>query len=65
MDAIRRFVELQGNGDEAEAKIIVAIRSLVVVAVSGTAVPGIVVPAAAADHTIPTLWYLTFIFKKS
>ena len=64
MDAIRLSCELQGNGDEAEADIVVAVCRLVVVAVSGTAVRSIVVPAAAADHAVPTLWRLTFFYAQ-
>ena len=60
MEAIRHSCELQGNGNEAEADLIVAVGSLVVVAVGDTAVWSIRIPTAAANHAVPALWRLTF-----
>ena len=57
-DAVRTSCELEG---EAEADVIVAIRRRVVVAISGAAVLGVVVPAAAAIHAVRALWRLTLI----
>ena len=50
------------SGEQAEAVVPVALRRLVPVAVRGTAVPGVVVPAAAAEHAVCSLdLRLTFI----
>ncbi len=55
VEAIRPSRELEG---EAEADIVVAVVRLVVVAVRGAAVLRIVVPVAAAQHAVRTLWRL-------
>ena len=43
-----------GDEDHAEPDIVVAIAGIVVVAVRGPAVPGIVVPGTAAQHAVRT-----------
>lgn len=45
------FVVLSSEG-QAQAEVVVAVRRRVVVAVSRTAVPRVVVPAAAAVHAV-------------
>ena len=54
MDVIRLSRELEGDS-EAEAKVVVPVRRLVVVAIGGAAVLRFVVPAAAAIHTVVAL----------
>jgi hypothetical protein len=59
--AIRPHYELE---DEAEAEIVVAVRRLVVVAVSGAAILRIVVPAAAAIHAVLALMQTDLLCAK-
>lgn len=60
--AIRQHYELEG---EAEADIVVAVRRLVVVAISRAAVLSIVVPAAAAIHAVLALYAIGPFKRKS
>jgi len=53
--------ELGGRGD-AEPNVVVAVRRRVVVAVSGTAVLRVVVPTAAAQHTVRALYSAIDLF---
>jgi len=59
VDAIRPSIELGGR-TEAEAIIVVPILGRVVVAIRNAAILSVIVPAAAAQHTVRALWRLTF-----
>ena len=59
VDAIRPSIELGGR-TEAEAIVVVPILGRVVVAIRNAAILSVVVPAAAAQHTVRALWRLTF-----
>ena len=58
VDAIRPSIELGGRC-EAEAYVVVPILWRVVVAICNATIRGVVVPTAAAIHTVRTLWRLT------
>ncbi|OPZ97770.1 MAG: hypothetical protein BWY70_01403 [Bacteroidetes bacterium ADurb.Bin408] len=56
MEAIRLSLELKDNR-EAEAEVIVTVVGAIVVPIGRAAVPGVVVPTAAAIHAIRALDY--------
>ena len=63
VDAIRPSIELRGRG-EAEADVVVPILRRVVVAVRDAAILRVVVPRAAAKHTVRTLMAIDLVSSK-